>query len=558
MRRFLPAMFAVALSLLAQTAVPSADKKTEEHPTSHCLVAGRVVTAAEGNPLKSARVALVPEHSRSDTPIYAATSDSDGHFLLKDVVPGRYQFFAARSGFVDQQYQSKGSDSGAVLALKSGQKISDVVFRMTVAAVITGRVNNEDGEPMIRAQVVALLRPTEDEIEEEGPFASRKQTPIPVASAHTDDRGQYRLFGLKPGGYYVRATDAFEPDPGGMPVGQDYWVRQYLGSEFAPVYYPGVAQIGQAQVVSIKPGDEVQADFSMQRIKTVEVAGHVIGPDGPAKNSFLTLVPSGGDDFGSNHQGTTDEKGSFTLKGIPPGSYVIIAYQEREGGVLTGQARQKVEVGGENIESLTISLGGGANFYGRVTVAGPGSVTSDRIGVALFPVDEDGQFGGHGPVKKDGTFEITSVKEGNYAIRVWGLENDWYVKSVRFGADDILEKGLQVEKGASDGKLEVVVSAAGSQLEGSVTDGDQAMIGAHVRLTPDPETPYNRFRSCTARTDQTGHFALTGLAPGKYRVIARSSASLENGSLKSDPQLVTLSEHDQKTVQIVIVKPQAE
>src|SRR5436309_2753903 len=437
MRRFLPVMFAVALSLLAQTPVPSPDKKAEEHPASPCRVGGRVVTAAEGSPLKSARVALVPEDSRSDTLIYGATSDSDGHFLLKEVVPGRYRFCATRAGFVDQQYQSQGTDAGAVLALKPGQKISDVLFSMTAAAVITGRVNNEDGEPMIRVQVVALRRPTEEETEEDIAFASRKQTLIPVASSQTD------------------------------------------------------------------------------------------------------------------------EKGIFKLKGIPPGSYVIVAYEERE-GVMTGQARQKVEIGGESIESLTISLGSGATFQGRVTVSGPGSLTSDRISVALFPVDEDEQLGGHGRVKKDGTFEITSVKDGNYAIRLWGLEHDWYVKSVRLGADDILEKGLQLEKGASGGRLEVVVSSASAQVEGSVNEGSEAMIGAHVRITPDPETPYNRFRSRSAKTDQAGNFSITGLAPGEYRVFASYPASPRSGSLKSDAQLVTLSEQPHKTVQLVMVKPQAE
>src|SRR5205823_14645455 len=67
---------------------------------------------------------------------------------------------------------------------------------------------------------------------------------------------------------------------------------------------------------------------------------------------------------------------------------------------------------------------------------------------------------------------------------------------------DILEKGLQLEKGASGGRLEVVVSSASSQVEGSVNEGSEAMIRAHVRITPDPETPYNRFRSRSAKTDQ--------------------------------------------------------
>jgi len=84
------------------------------------------------------------------------------------------------------------------------------------------------------------------------------------------------------------------------------------------------------------------------------------------------------------------------------------------------------------------------------------------------------------------------------------------------------------------------------------------MLGVHVLITPEPETSYNRFRSRSAKTDQVGHFSITGLAPGEYRVFARCPAPPGSGSLKSDPQLVTLSERAHKTVQLVIVKPQAE
>jgi hypothetical protein len=335
-------------------------------------------------------------------------------------------------------------------------------------------------------------------------------------------------------------------------------VRETLGSEYAPLYYPGVVQVGQAQVVSVKPGGEVQADFSMQRIKTVEIAGRVIAPDGQAKRAWVNLEPSGEDDFGSRYDAIADENGNFRLKGIPPGTYAIVVYQPEEGNDYEAHARQKVEVGGENIESLTISVASSTNFQGQVTVAGPGSVTLDQIGVAFTPIDEDGPPSREARVKKDGSFEITLVRDGNYAIRAWGLEHEWYVKSARLGPDDILEKGLQVEKGTSGARLEVVVSSASAQVDGSVTDGDQAMTGAHVRVTPDPETPFNRFRSVSARTDQTGHFSVAGLAPGSYRVTAWFRTSPGSDSLKSDPQLVTLSERDHKTVQLTVVKPQAE
>ena len=558
MRRFLPASVIVALaaSLLAQTSAPVSSK--DEPPDSSCVVSGRVVTAADGAPLKSARVALEPENSRSNNHLNAATSDGEGRFLLKDVPPGRYHFFATRQGFVDQPYLSPGAQSEIVLSLKPGQKMSEVLFRMRAAAVITGRVTNEDGEAMVRVQVLALRKPTDDELDDDEPRSrSHKQELLPASSAHTDDRGLYRIFGLEPGEYYIRVVDLFQPDPGVSSVSQDFWVREYLGSEYAPVYYPSVTQVSQAQAISVKAGDEVQANVLMQRVKTVEIAGRVVGSNRPVKDTFVGLEEPGANSYGSDRHATTDEKGNFKLKGVPPGSYVIVAYQRAGGsGIYEQSARQKIEVGSENIDSLTVSLGGGASFQGRVTVAGAASPALNRIGITLIGVDSDEQSGGHGRVKDDGTFEITSVREGDYAIRVWGLEQNWYLKSVRLGADDILEKGLQVENGAAGGSLAVVVSAASGQLDGSVTDGDNAVIGARVRIKPDPDTPYVRFRSRSTSTDQSGHFSVTGLAPGKYRVVAKSPASPGSDPLKSDPETVTLSERDHKTIELVIPKPQ--
>lgn len=74
-----PAVIVLTLSLLAQTS-PLAGKP-EGHALFSCIVGGRVVTAAEGSPLKLARVSLVPDHSEFKKQIYATTSDTDGHFL---------------------------------------------------------------------------------------------------------------------------------------------------------------------------------------------------------------------------------------------------------------------------------------------------------------------------------------------------------------------------------------------------------------------------------------------------------------------------------------------
>ena len=174
MRRLIPApaVIVVAVSLLAQTSPRSG--KPDGHPESSCSVGGRVGTATDGSPLKSARLTLVPERDGQKTQLYAATTDSDGRFLLKDLAPGRYRFAASRAGFVTQSYKAKGTDDGAVLSLRPGERVSDVLFRMMVSGGVTGRVTNEDGEPMVRAQIVALQRPSEEELEDEGPSASQK------------------------------------------------------------------------------------------------------------------------------------------------------------------------------------------------------------------------------------------------------------------------------------------------------------------------------------------------------------------------------------------------
>jgi len=488
----------------------------------------------------------------------AATTDRDGRFFFQDVMPGRYHFSALHAGFVTQSYQAKGTDDGAVLSLRPGERVSDVLFRMTASGVVTGRMTNEDGEPMVSAQVVALQRPSEEELEDEGASPSRKWRLQAAGSAQTDDRGQYRLFGLDPGEYYLKAVDSSEANPNGF-GNEASWIRELIGSEYAPAYYPGVAQATQAQVVSVKAGDEVQADFLMQRSKTVEIAGHVVGRGGPANNAWVNLKLAGVDDYGFERQTRTDEKGRFELKGVPPGSYVIFVFQrDEENGPFEPHGQQKVEVSGVNIDSIVISVGRGTSLQGRVTVDGANSPRLERIAIDLSNVDDDEQLGAQGRAKKDGTFEIKSVSDGNYAVTVWGLENNWFVKSVRIGGDDILEKGLQLEKGSAGRTIEVVISSASAQLDGSVSDDDTPVAGAHVRVVPEPETPYNRFRVHSLRTDQTGRFSFVGLAPGTYRVLARHGGSAGSGALKSEPQVVTLSERDHKTMQLTMVKSETE
>jgi len=551
--RVLPILTLTA-AVLAQSSAPP-DREPGENPASEsCSVTGRVVAAADGNPLKSARVVLFPEHNRSSREeIYAASTDSDGRFTVKGIPAGRYRFFAARPGFVEQHFKAGANDEGPPFSLKPGEKVNDVLFRLTAAAVITGRLSNEDGEPMQGVQVVAMRRPNEDDLDDDESPRSRKIEMEPVKAAVSDDRGQYRIFGLKPGEYFIKAEDAAEPSHN-LPVDESFWAQLSLGSEYAPVYYPGTTQVSQAQAVPLRAGEEAQADFTMRRIKTVEITGRVIGATAPAANTFVELeqADAGVSDF--RRQDTTDEKGNFRLRNVPEGTYNIEALQIEEGThVYQARGRQKLEVGGENIEGVTISLGVGATIPGRVKVDGSSPGALERIQLTMIPIDEDGQLSAHCEVKKDGSFEFKAVHDGTYRLGAWGLGNDAYIKSARRGADDVLEKGLQVE-GNSSPRLEVTLGSDGAKLDGSVNDEDGPVIGARVRLAPDPLTPFNHLRIHITTTDQLGHFSLVNVPPGKYTITARPMRASET-PYKSESQAITLSENDHKTAEIKIVKP---
>ena len=266
----------LVLSLSAQIPVP-APHKSAEQGAALCTVSGRAVTAAEGSPLQWARVTLVQEHAGRHPLMYAATSDANGHFTLKDATPGRYNFRATRNGYVDQSYRSDGTGDGAVLSLRPRQEVADVIFRLISAAVITGRVTNEDGAPMARARVLTLRRATEEEMIEQGLPVSKKLDVTAVAGALTDDRGQYRIFGLEPGEYYLTVTDLSEPDVN-LPLDQDYFVQKALGSDYAPVSFLGVSQLSQAQPISVGAGEESPADVVMRQVKNERSPGTLSAP----------------------------------------------------------------------------------------------------------------------------------------------------------------------------------------------------------------------------------------------------------------------------------------
>ncbi len=468
-----------------------------------CTVEGQVVRAGTGEPLKKVRVVLRKTDARDAT--YSTSTAESGRFVIPNVQPGRYRLSAERNGYLRMNYgQRRPNQAGTVLTLEPGQRVRDLIINMIPFAVITGRVVDEEGEPLAHVRMMALRATRE---------RGRREL-MPSSAGSTDDRGEYRIFGLAPGKYYVSATPS--PSPGGISGEGD--------EEYVQFFYPGVSDPGQAAPLDLQAGAEMNGvDFRLTRMPTVRVRGRVVAAAaGPKleRGIVVFLLPRGGMAASPRNQNTTiDAQGNFEIRGVAPGSYLLTAFQsDRQRRFF---ARQPIDVGASTIEGITLVLGPGLELTGRVRFD-DGAGKLEGLRVLLESVN--GNFGGGGgvaPVKPDGTFTFQNLAADEYRFSVLALAEDCYVKAARLGGVDILEHGADLSRGDVPGALDVLLSAAGGHIEGAVfKDNQQAAAGAIVVLVPEGERRNRPDLFRTATADENGHFALRGIPPGDYRLLA--------------------------------------
>src|ERR1700722_14356589 len=181
----------LTLLLLGASALAQSSSGSIAKPASRALLEGIVTKEPGGEPVKKALIELIAEN-QAEGGDYTAVSGADGMFHMEGIIPGRYRLFTERTGFLEVDKHHPRSD-GRVLTLAAGQELKDVRIRLQAAALVRGRVTDEDGEVMPNAQV-AVLRQT---------FVSGRTHFEQVGAERTNDLGEYRVAGLPSGSYYV-------------------------------------------------------------------------------------------------------------------------------------------------------------------------------------------------------------------------------------------------------------------------------------------------------------------------------------------------------------------
>jgi protocatechuate 3,4-dioxygenase beta subunit len=511
-------LLAFALSLFSASVVlaqtppnPSSLLKTSAAEET-CVVSGMVIQGFDSAPLKNATVQLVSEEHREHT--IATRTAIDGHFELRNVPAGLYRLKVSRDGYVEQEFgQKKSTDPGAMFALRAGQKVSELVFKLWRAGVITGHVFNEDGEPMPNVMLNAIRQA----------YREGKREFQSSAWDRSNDLGQYRIFGLAPGRYYLGAEDQnWNRVIGDMefnPVTKDAGEKAY-----AKTYFPATLDLNKASTITVKEGEEIPAvDILMKEVVAYRIRGKVtdlLSKNRGGQNAQVTVLRRGSDAAWGEVGSTNVEKadGTFEIPAVAPGEYSLLAFSFDDGKVHSTQ--EDLAVGNVDIEGLTVTIGPGVSIPGTVAWEGKPSLEKAGLTVEVSSPEPVFVWGGTAEVDMSNQFTLRDVPEGEFRLTVTGMAKDCYVKEVRFGDALLPDVAFRVVKGSA-GPLEIKVSSLGARIEGTVTNEDSLPV-AGVWVVAVPEEPKRKqhylFKSLT--TDQYGHFDLRGLAPGKYKLFS--------------------------------------
>jgi hypothetical protein len=493
---------------------------------------GKVTNSQTGEPLRKAYVLLKPMNGNLQ--VMSQSTDSQGQFRFNGIRPGSYRVQAIHNGFVGPENLPNGNGMPSVLRFDQ-QSISGLVIQMVPAAVFTGHVVDEDGDPLakVRVQCFRFI------------YLQGKRRLILVDGTTTDDRGQYRIAGLGPARYYLTASyrDPWKPVLAAA-------AENDANQGYAPAYYPGVLDVSQATELTAGAGEERDlGDFRLNPVRLVPVTGRVSHPAGMAALGGVTvsMIPQIGGAFGLNTrpQAQVAADGSFRISGVAPGSYTIVA---QDGVTMT--ARQALEVGVNGLDSLNLSLSAGIRLAGRVRVEG--SATAKAVsGMRIFLIPQDDFIlpnSGRGVVGADGRFELNNVAENDYLLQVDSMPQDYYIKSARLAEQDGAEKPLAIRSGNAGSSLVLLVSPYGGHVGGTVMDDShQPVSGATVVLVPDAEKRSIPQLYKVAETDQDGRYDLRGVPPGGYKAFAWNN--IEDGAYE-DPAVLAPFESMGKTVNV--------
>ena len=534
--RMLVFTISVAANLTAIAQVHSPDNRPR-----NCSISGRVVIG--GNPAANAQV-IVSEIPASravrssvsltqDNPlartVYKARTDADGRYQVTDLPAGRYGVDVLSRAYVSAE---KDADAGwgKAVTLDDGEAHDKVDFALLRGSVITGRVTDSEGHPVIASPVYLFS------IEKTGPM--RVNGTGRGGWVKTDDRGVYRAYGLRAGHYLVSVNGEEHRDDNGTP--------------HRITFHPNITDQKQAKVIEVKTGEEATGiDIRLAAGgPRYEASGRVVDAETekPLPNIIVSCdkirMANPGEEENASDESQADADGNFRCSGLIPGRYHVAiggAVGSEIGHYFEGDA---FEINDASISGLIIKAVPGGVISGVAVIEGMADPISkaklSQARIAVFVESESqGFYGGAGKqlqINADGTFRLTGLAPGILHLNLFGMPDSspQFLRIERGGSE--IKGDIVIGKGEKISDLRLVFGRGSGVIRGQVQitsgqlpEGWQLGVQAH-RLNATAADSFNP--SPNAIADKRGQFVIEKLFPGEYELVF-STVFIGNGSTYS-------------------------
>ena len=346
-------------------------------------------------------------------------------------------------------------------------------------------------------------------------------------------------------------------------------------SIYPTVWYPSASAPAQATIVSLAAGENrTGIDLHTTLTATARISGTVMGPDGAVPYLALRLAPAGLDDVAAEYttslaasfnvaMTSTDVNGAFTFMAVPPGQYLIRALTTPRplpeppaasttiqtadgmsrvvsaGAPLTPMLSKEpslwtavpVSVGDKDVAGVSVTMRPGLHVTGRVEFDGaatkPVGNALRAMKVSLEPADGRSVWYAalyQAQVDPAGEFYSAGMTAGSYVLRVDSAPSGWTVQSAMMGGHDILDTPLVLDTGDLTGLI-ITFTDHPSRVSGSVRASQGGADNNAAVLAFPTEGPWtdlgtNARRLAATRPSRAGTYALSGLPPGNYDIVA--------------------------------------
>lgn len=468
-------------------------------------IQGTVVDAVTHQPVRKAAVSLRPMSPSTARVVRVGglspgepgvITDASGSFAFGSLPAGKYQISVRQQNYPESLMR----EVHKTVEVSSDDATQNVTIELMPGAAISGRIGDEDGDPMTGCIVQVHSANSSRSAGAMRPPAMR-------------DDGTYRLSGIAAGKYIVSAQCSeavFQPRP--LSAGPDPPPMQAYPMQ----YYSGASDAKSAQVIDVAAGAEKSGvDFQMHPAPVTHIHGTFAGgsADGRRRGDLhVELVPVDAKNpsvFGGGAE--VNDDGTFDIHQVFPGSYYLVAstpQNPRTDGAFLEGGVMRVDVSDRPL-NVSLALHPAMDLSGKVEIAGDAhSVTPAQIHLQIDPLIQYGGGTVDSQVAEDGSFTFKSVLPGEWRIRMFAPGA--FLQSARMGGDDVTNQPLNLMSGVA-AALEIVASTNTATIAGT------APAGKLIFAQAEEDEPGQVQK--VAPVDGNGNFKIDGLAPGKYRLV---------------------------------------